>query len=106
MTARNFGPLHEVTMYQARCTNCGTIIDDYDDYVAFTEPETVIEWAQDYYFWKLTRVFRYKFSGDELLCTECQKREVCQSKPARYDGDHSVCAAHEDHDFDAPAMTL
>lgn len=68
-STRNFEPLVEVVMYQVRCTNCGTIEDEYDDFSAWSDPDTprnhVVEMG-----W--TEIIK---DGEvvTLLCLKCQK---------------------------------
>lgn len=97
MSERKFEPIHEVTMYQARCTNCGFIQTDYEEYAGWAEESTSIEWVVDYCGW-----FRSSdWPPTELLCTKCQECAVCGGKPCYLsdDGKHVLCEAHEDHDF-------
>lgn len=100
MTERNYEPLHEVTMYQARCTDCGTIEDDYGDFSAWADPDiprnSVVE--NDGWF--------ERFEGNQLvalLCPKCQKCEVCGADDAHdvNDDGHLICGDHEEHDFSA-----
>jgi hypothetical protein len=66
--ARNFEPLVEVVMYQARCTNCGTIEDEYDDVSAWANPETPRELVVENFHWVETVE-----DGEvvTLLCPKC-----------------------------------
>lgn len=95
MTTRSFEPIHEVTMYQARCTNCGAIEEDYGDYSCWGEPDIPITDVVENHGWAQLD------ETDELLCTDCQNCAVCSSPNAyaHEDGKHVVCDDHEDHDF-------
>lgn len=107
-TATKFEPLHEVTMYQARCTNCGTIEDDYGDFSAWSDSGTPIEQVCDNGWFS-----RWSYvpnptpdtprgrigTLEELLCENCQHCEVCGGKRAYEIEDHLVCADHEGHNF-------
>jgi len=87
---RHYAPLHEVTMYQARCTNCGVTEDEYGDFSCM-DSDMVICWVVENGGW---------FEGsDKLLCPECQRCEVCGSDRAHESDEHLVCEAHEGHDF-------
>lgn len=102
----NFEPIHEVTMYQARCTNCGTIEDDYGDYSAWSDAGSPIESVteNDGWFSVWTPNGNLTSNGypardlTELLCPKCQKCEVCGADDARdVNGeDHLVCVEHEE----------
>lgn len=60
-----FDPVHEIPMYQARCTSCGLIVDDYRDFSGWSERDMPIEVVVDHHGWKR--------NGDtELLCPNCQ----------------------------------
>lgn len=91
----NYAPLREVTMYQARCTECGTVVDDYGDFSAWADPDTprnsVVE--NDGWF--------ERFVNNELvdlLCPTCQRCDVCGADDAHdVNGDERLlCADHED----------
>lgn len=98
-TVRNFEPLHQVAMYQARCTNCGVVEDDYGDFAAWSDPDMPVTQVVENYCWA-------QLAGtDELLCPQCQSCAVCGHLPgfAHEDGKHVVCADHEVHDFEMEA---
>lgn len=100
MNERNFEPVHEIAMYQARCTSCGYIVEEYGDFSAWGDPDTPrndvvenCEWFE-------------RFENGELLyllCPKCQKCDVCGADDAHdvNGDDHLVCVDHEDHDFAA-----
>lgn len=89
--------IHEVTYYQAKCDGCGTVEDDYGDYTAFGDPGTVIDHVLDADWFRKVAAD----GAETLLCPECQRCEVCESKHAYPVDDHLVCEDHEDHDFPA-----
>lgn len=103
MTERNFAPIHEVTMYQARCTSCGYVETEYGDFAAWADEDTarndVVEagWFEKFEDGQLV----------DLLCLSCLKCDVCGAVDARdvNDDEHLVCAEHEDHDFAAAVWT-
>jgi len=86
---RNFDPVHQVTYYQARCTNCGTIVDSYGDYSAWDDPHAPIREVVDCHDWWQS------VDGETLLCRACQICAQCQGSP---DDDH------DDHDFTLPPI--
>ena len=51
MAERNYAPVHEVTMYQARCTHCGRVETDYGDYTAMGDPHAPIEQVTEFWGW-------------------------------------------------------
>lgn len=113
MTARNFDPEHRVDMWQARCTNCGLIVDDYGDFSAWSDADTPRNDVVGNSGWFERWVVDSKVDGkvqshlEELLCPECQECEICSGKPAYdADGDHLVCKEHEDHDFTTEATNV
>lgn len=59
---------HPVTMWQAKCSGCGYIQDDYGDFIAM-DAVGVIEQVQ-YGGWT--------FEDDRLVCDSCQEKEVEQ----------------------------
>jgi hypothetical protein len=70
MTTRNYEPIKVVAFYQARCTNCGKVEDDYyGDYSAWSDKGTPIEQVVDYRDW--TEVDE----TDELLCPNCKPKD-------------------------------
>ena len=100
--------VHEVTYYQARCTKCGYICDDYGDFTAYGDPGSPIEevtaagWFARYVPTGRTTSTGYPETElSELLCEECQKCEVCRADRAYEVDDHLVCADHEGHEFEA-----
>jgi hypothetical protein len=102
---RNYEPEHPVTLYQARCTNCGYIEDDYGEFSAMGAGQA-IEAVTDYMDWFARWVVDSREAGtvkshmEELLCPKCQRCEVCNAEKAYpIDGDHLVCEDHEDYDF-------
>ena len=110
MTERNFEPEHRIDMYQARCTNCGHIADEYGDFSAFGDVSSCIESLECNSFPWFVRYIRLplprtdvpnavQLEIDELLCPDCQRCEVCGLGCAYAMDDHLVCADHEDHDF-------
>lgn len=111
MTERKFEPEHAVTYWQARCTKCGHICDEYGDYTAFGDAESAIEHVTDCGEWFSRWTYEPAPTADnprarigdlvELLCEDCQQCEVCGSKTAYEHDDHLVCADHEGHDFSA-----
>lgn len=60
--------LHPVTMWQAKCSECGYIQDDYGDFTAM-DAVGVIEQVQ-YGGWVL--------EDDRLVCDSCQEKEAEQ----------------------------
>jgi len=80
----NFPPVHEVTYYQARCTNCGLIMDSYGEYTAWSDPDSPVSEARDICDWYQSD------DAETLLCRQCQICTECDGSP---DDDH------EDHDF-------
>lgn len=104
-TERFFNPEHEVIMYQARCTNCGYIEDDYGDFSAWRDPDAPRNDVVENRDWFERWIVDEKKDGvvqshlEELLCPKCQECEVCQSDSAYSIGDHLVCGDHEDHEF-------
>lgn len=96
MTERKFEPINEVTMYQARCTNCGTIEDDYGDFSAWGDKDIPVTDVVENQCWLQLD------DTDELLCPACQSCAVCGTGGgyAHDDGKHVVCGDHEDYDFD------
>lgn len=110
MTRRNFDPEYRIDMYQARCTNCGRICDEYGDYSAMGDVQQCIdalasysdEWFVRYIRLPLPRTdvpSAVQLEVDELLCPKCQHCEVCGVKQAYVFDEHMICAEHEDHDF-------
>lgn len=90
--AVKYPSVHEVTYYQARCTKCGVIEDDYGEYSAWANAGSAIDSVVD-------NGWYYLREKDILLCDKCQQCEVCQDGGA-YDIDgHLVCEDHEDHNF-------
>lgn len=69
MTVRNFYPVKVVAYYQARCTNCGTVCDDYGDFAAWGDRDMPVECVVDYQDWAKVD------ETDELLCPTCQPDE-------------------------------
>lgn len=106
-TSPNYGPVHEVTMYQARCTNCGQIEDDYGDFGALDDSGAAAAAVVDYHGWFAD----YECTGDvttagteirqlsALLCPDCQHCEVCGTGRAYEIDDHLLCPEHEGHEF-------
>ncbi|SLI88012.1 Uncharacterised protein [Mycobacteroides abscessus subsp. massiliense] len=104
----SFEPLYPITMYQARCTSCGTVVDEYGDYSCMDDG-AVVEHVRDYLGWfEVTRrelsptpgmPTRVIVHTVELLCPQCQRCEVCRASEAYEIDDHLVCADHEAHDF-------
>ena len=94
---RNFEPVAEITMYQARCTECGIAYDSGDTIVAWMDETTAIEQASEYGEWFAEWLGN---SVVRLLCRGCQVCEVCGSGDAYDIDDHLVCEDHEDHDFE------
>lgn len=95
-TMGNYPALHEVTMYQARCTNCGHIETEYGDFNAWGDPDTPRHDVVENLDW--FEVFK-DGAAEMLLCPDCQHCEVCGSPRAYGIDDHLVCDEHEDHDF-------
>ena len=93
-------PFHEVPMFQARCTSCGYIETDYDEFGGFSEPEGAVEFVTEVRAWHRSD----DWPPSELLCVACQKCAVCGADTCypHDDGQHVVCEHHEDHDFDKP----
>lgn len=91
-----YEPLHEVTMYQARCTSCGQIEDDYGDFSAWADPDTPVTDVVDNRDWFALYV---EGAVKVLLCPECIKCEVCEAEQAYNVGGHLVCEDHEDYDW-------
>lgn len=106
--APRYPAVHEVTMYQARCTNCGHIEDDYGDYAAWADFATPLEVVTENRGW--LAIYKPVASKseyparqlDQLLCPGCQTCAVCGKTPCypHADGQHAVCGDHEDHDFE------
>lgn len=69
MTVRNYDPVKVVAYYQARCTNCGTVEDDYGDYTAYGDKSTPVSEVVECYDWLEID------DTDELLCPDCQPEE-------------------------------
>ena len=85
---RNFEPLVEVMMYQARCTNCGYVIDDYGDFSCMDD-DSVVCAARDSGWFERTHTEPSPrpdnpnaviVHTDELLCPDCQTCDVCGAK--------------------------
>lgn len=107
-----FAPLYPVTLYQAGCTSCGAVVDDYGDYSCLQDDEAV-GYVCDRLGWFETTRSESTPTPEmpnlvtvhtvELLCPDCQRCEVCGAmSPAEID-EHLVCVEHEDYDFsDAP----
>lgn len=106
MAERNYAPVHEVTMYQARCTHCGRVETDYGDYTAMGDPHAPIEQVTE--FWGWWEVVEWTPDPNraevpnarvgetvELLCPNCQECEVCGARAYPLDS-HLVCEDHED----------
>lgn len=102
------GPLAEITMYQARCTGCGTVEDDYGEYAAWSDPSTPVDSVIENDGWlgrwdkptgRISATGREIMELSTLLCPRCQKCEVCGDASAYVVDDHAVCEDHEDHDF-------
>ena len=106
MAERNYAPVHEVTMYQARCTHCGRVETDYGDYTAMGDPHAPIEQVTE--FWGWWEVVEWTPDPNraevpnarvgetvELLCPDCQECEVCGARAYPLDS-HLVCEDHED----------
>lgn len=68
-----YPPYVEVTFYQAQCTSCGLVVDDYSDgtYSALANPLDAISDAVDYLDWQ--------WYGDKggALCHRCFICSVC-----------------------------
>lgn len=90
-----FSSVHEVTYYQARCTECGRVEDDYGDFSAWGDPEMPHEVVTSHSDW----FSPHRVGFVVLLCPDCQRCEVCGNEQAYEVGDHLVCDEHEDHDF-------
>lgn len=103
---------HQVPSWQAKCTSCGTINEDYYDFSAWHDPEGAIEFVRDNLDWfERTRSEpspttdmpnRVIVHTVELLCPDCQHCEVCRAEkayPSPDGGEHLVCDQHEGHDF-------
>lgn len=109
MTTRNYDPEHRVDYWQARCTNCGHICDDYGEFAAFGDADQAIEQVTAWLDWYSRWTYTPNPTPDnprgrtatlvELLCPNCQECEICESKNAYDIDDHLVCEDHEDHDF-------
>lgn len=84
--------IHEVVYYQARCTGCGSVCDDYGDYSAWAQPDVVVEMAVEGCGW-----WHNPKDDDELLCPGCQTCILC-GEPGRDVEDDGVllCPEHED----------
>jgi hypothetical protein len=67
---RNFEPVREVTMYQARCTSCGLVVEEYGDYAGFGDREAPIDFVVDDAEWVRN------WDTDELFCPACAPKEV------------------------------
>lgn len=115
-TVGNFEPLKAVTLYQACCTNCGYVQEDYGDFSCMDD-DAVLDAVRSAGWFERT----YREASPtpeipnrtichtiELLCTDCQKCDVCDD-PRAYqqpdDEEHLVCEAHESHDFSAAVPT-
>ncbi|MGH3953692.1 MAG: hypothetical protein ACRDTI_06615 [Mycobacterium sp.] len=107
-----FEPLHPVTLYQAGCTSCGTIVDDYGDYSCMDD-DAVVEYVRDCLGWFETTRREPSPTPElpnlvtvhtvELLCPDCQRCEVCGAVNPTETDEHLVCADHKDHDFELVA---
>ncbi|WP_065286685.1 hypothetical protein [Mycolicibacter kumamotonensis] len=102
----SFEPVHEVTYYQARCTECGVIEDDYGDYSAWSDAGTAIDNVCDNDWFAIyepdgstTVTGRPAQVLTKLLCPQCQHCEVCGNERAYAVDEHLVCEEHEDHEF-------
>lgn len=69
MTVRNYDPVKVVAFYQARCTNCGKVCDDYGDYSAWGDQGTPVTEVVDCHDWIEID------ETDELLCPACQPED-------------------------------
>ncbi|MDM3950335.1 hypothetical protein [Mycobacteroides abscessus] len=104
----HFEPLRPITMYQAQCTLCGTVVDDYGDYSCMDDDAVIGYVCESLGWFEVTRrepaptVERPNLvivHTVELLCPDCQRCEVCGAmNPAEID-EHLVCVVHEAHDF-------
>lgn len=96
MNEVKYEPLHEVTMYQARCTSCGYIEEDYGDFSAWGQPDIPVTDVVDNRDW-----FALSVEGEVkvLLCPDCCQCEVCGSEECYSADGHLVCEDHEGHDW-------
>lgn len=110
--APKYSPLREVTMYQARCTNCGLIVDDYGDFSCMDDDSVINEVRGRGWFERtreepsptLNNPDRIIVHTVELLCPDCQACDVCGATDKVHvsdDDEHMVCGDHEDHEFEA-----
>lgn len=60
--------LHPVTAWQAKCSQCGYIEDDYGDFTAMSAVDVVDEVLDG--GWVL--------EDDRLVCDQCQRKEIEQ----------------------------
>ncbi|WP_078344044.1 hypothetical protein [Mycobacteroides chelonae] len=105
---RHFEPLRPIAMYQAQCTSCGTVVDDYGDYSCMDDDAVVSYVCESLGWFEVTRrelsptpgmPTRVIVHTVELVCPDCQRCEVCGAlNPAEID-EHLVCVNHEDHNF-------
>lgn len=107
--AGKFAPLQEVTLYQARCTSCGRLVEDYGDFSCMPADDVINE-VRNLGWFERTRTEPSPRPDNphaklvhtvELLCPDCQKCEVCGAD-ARADelDEHLVCEDHADHEFE------
>lgn len=60
--------LHPVTVWQAKCSECGYIEDDYGDFTAMDAVGVIVE----------VQAGGWELEGDRLVCDSCQYKEVEQ----------------------------
>lgn len=98
-------PIREVPMYQAQCTSCGALEDDYyGEYSGLCDAKEAIDYVtSECGWWAPDQSSPTDFPPSELLCPACQKCHVCGAGRCypHDDGKHAVCEQHEDHDFSA-----
>ncbi|BBX30504.1 hypothetical protein B7435_30070 [Mycolicibacterium peregrinum] len=111
VVAPKYQAVHQVTMYQARCTSCGTVEEDYGDFGALRDAgDAISHVVADGWFERTRNEAGQRADGTpcivvhtvELLCPNCQKCEICDNAKAHPDeeGEHMVCQQHENHVFE------
>lgn len=105
----NYPSVNEVTMYQARCTTCGVIQDEYGNFSAYGDFQNCLDDVVNNSDWFARWTYIPAPTTDnprnrigtleDLLCPNCQRCEVCNSEHCYEHDGHLVCDEHEDHIF-------